>query len=215
MLTDGTFQGERSLTRGEFAIYFSEWLDLLIDELVQKNESDSSELLQMRHYIDLNKTLDKINSWQRLEVVEEALQRLANRPQPKIALAKIGAAPASKSRASGNRRVLLDNAIAFVTSISEVRDVSPSDPYFSALQSLIERYLIYSVVRSDGTFQGDASLTRGDFVVNLDECFQQVTDLVKPVIIEQPPTVRKVVGEIERKLADLEARVAALEEAHR
>ncbi len=51
-------------------------------------------------------------------------------------------------------------------SLEEVSDVSVGDPYYDALKSLVEYYGI-DVIFPDGTFRGNQTLTRGEFVLVL------------------------------------------------
>ncbi|NEP10429.1 MAG: S-layer homology domain-containing protein [Symploca sp. SIO2C1] len=53
-----------------------------------------------------------------------------------------------------------------MTSVEQISDVSPSDPYFKALKSLIEQYQI-DVTLPDGSFRGAQPITRGDLVIYL------------------------------------------------
>jgi hypothetical protein len=54
------------------------------------------------------------------------------------------------------------NNLAQVTSVSQLSDVQPTDWYFQALQSLVERYGCIAGY-PDGTYRGDRALTRGEF----------------------------------------------------
>ncbi|NER39563.1 MAG: S-layer homology domain-containing protein [Oscillatoria sp. SIO1A7] len=213
---DGRFEGDKFITRGEFALYFNELLEIM-KVLVASDQENyyQQKLYELRSNIEINRILDLFNGWERLEAVEEKLERLANGAKQKIALEKIGADKVSESQYAGNQGFLLNfNAIAWVTSVSQVSDVSPGDPYFPALKNLIDRYEIDSVLRSDGTFQGDASLTRGDFIISLVE----FANLLRNSIISPslpPISIGQIVRKAEETLVDLEARVASMEAALR
>lgn len=64
-----------------------------------------------------------------------------------------------------------------IQQVTDIKDVSPDDYYFASLQNLIERYRV-DVTLPDGTFQGDAPLKRGDFVVYLDETLTQLNEVI-------------------------------------
>jgi hypothetical protein len=65
-----------------------------------------------------------------------------------------------------------------VTSVGQLEDVSPSDPYFQALQSLIEKYGV-DVSLPDGTFRGEQPITRGNFVIYLNRAMDRMVELME------------------------------------
>ena len=50
------------------------------------------------------------------------------------------------------------------TSISQIKDVQPSDWYFQAMQSLVERYKITPQLYSDGTFNADYPIRKDELI---------------------------------------------------
>ena len=68
--------------------------------------------------------------------------------------------------------------LAQMTSVSQITDVSQSDDYFYALQTLVERYGCITVY-PDGTYRGNQPLTRGDFAIMLNSCLNQVVSLIQ------------------------------------
>jgi len=64
------------------------------------------------------------------------------------------------------------------SSVGFLSDVKPTDYYFSALQELTERY---SCVEGypDGNFRGNKSLTRGEFILQLNTCFKRIRELTE------------------------------------
>jgi hypothetical protein len=50
------------------------------------------------------------------------------------------------------------------TSISQIKDVQPSDWYFQAMQSLVERYKITPQLYSDGTFNADYRIRKDELI---------------------------------------------------
>lgn len=67
--------------------------------------------------------------------------------------------------------------VAQVTSVSQFSDVQPTDFYFQALQSLVERYGCIRPM-SDGTFGGNQTMTRGQFFVDIEDCLNQMVYLL-------------------------------------
>ncbi|NEQ68613.1 MAG: S-layer homology domain-containing protein [Symploca sp. SIO2D2] len=78
-----------------------------------------------------------------------------------------------------------------ITSVEEISDVSPRDPYFKALKTLIEDYQM-DVTLPDGSFRGDQPITRGDLVIYFHDALE-VLQLILPPIY---PTVD--LDEVER-----------------
>lgn len=73
-----------------------------------------------------------------------------------------------------------DNAIAQVTSVSQLSDVQPTDWAFQALQSLVERYGCIAGY-PNGTFRGNRALTRYEFAAGLNACLDRVNELIATV----------------------------------
>ncbi|NER39561.1 MAG: S-layer homology domain-containing protein [Oscillatoria sp. SIO1A7] len=210
MRSNGTFQGDEFITRGEFALYLNQMLEIMKGVLASLKETAyKDEFEYLKRYIEINQELDAINAWARMEAVKEALQKLGKQVKQEIGHPRIKAGSEWESPAfTGNRLFLPENAIAQVTSINEVIDVSPSDPYFFALESLIQRHEISSAIHSDRTFQADTSLTRGDFINSLVQYPEVVTKyIISPA--EATP-VSELVGNINMKLEKLEATIASL-----
>lgn len=67
-------------------------------------------------------------------------------------------------------------AEAQVTSISQFSDVQPTDWYFTALQSLIERWGIVSGY-ADGTFRADSPETRGGVASLINSAMNTISEL--------------------------------------
>jgi S-layer homology domain len=65
------------------------------------------------------------------------------------------------------------SANAQITDISQVKDVQPTDKHFMALQSLVERYGVFS----EKTFRGNDPLTREEFVVLLNSSLDRLLEL--------------------------------------
>jgi Carbohydrate-selective porin, OprB family/S-layer homology domain len=102
---------------------------------------------------------------------------------------------------------------AQVTSVSQLRDVSPTDWAFEALRSLVERYGCI-VGYPDRTFRGNRALSRYEFAAGLNACMQQMERLIaasEAVMKEDIEKLKRLMAEFETELAALGARVDNLE----
>jgi len=98
-----------------------------------------------------------------------------------------------------------------VTSVGQLRDVSPGDWAFEALRSLVERYGCIAGY-PDGTYRGNRALTRYEFAAGLNACLQQIERLIGDGgEIPDLGTLRRLIQEFEAELATLGARVDNLE----
>jgi len=100
-----------------------------------------------------------------------------------------------------------------VTSVSQLRDVSPTDWAFEALRSLVERYGCI-VGYPDRTFRGNRALSRYEFAAGLNACMQQMERLIaasEAVLKEDIEKLKRLMAEFESELAALGARVDNLE----
>jgi Carbohydrate-selective porin, OprB family/S-layer homology domain len=109
-----------------------------------------------------------------------------------------------------------DNTQSQVTSVSQLRDVSPGDWAFEALRNLVERYGCISGY-PDRTFRGNQPLTRYEFAAGLNSCLQQIERLIGTggdrggVDQESLTQVQKLTEEFKGELAALGVRVDNLE----
>lgn len=88
-----------------------------------------------------------------------------------------------------------------VTSVNQLRDVSPTDWSYEALRSLVERYGCVSGF-PDGTFKGDRPITRYEFAAGLNSCFEQI----ERSIINKPNTSNQI-SELNRNFAELDRKI--------
>ncbi len=104
------------------------------------------------------------------------------------------------------------NSSGQVTSVGQLRDVSPGDWAFEALRSLVERYGCIAGY-PDGTFRGNRALTRYEFAAGLNACLQQIERLIGTGGFDDTElvTLRRLIQEFEAELATLGARVDNLE----
>ncbi|MCU0536721.1 MAG: iron uptake porin [Hydrococcus sp. Prado102] len=106
-----------------------------------------------------------------------------------------------------------DNAMAQITSVSELRDVAATEWAYEALQSLVDRYGCI-IGYSDRTYRGNRALTRWEFAAGLNACMNTVERLIQEnvtVFKEDIDTLKRLAQEFETELAALGARVDNLE----
>jgi hypothetical protein len=106
-------------------------------------------------------------------------------------------------------------AIAQVTSVSQLSDVKPTDWAFTSLQSLVERYGCIAGY-PDSTYRGSRSLTRYEFAAGLNACLNKVNELVTSGLSdkvgkEDLATLQKLQEEFAAELSALKGRVGTLE----
>lgn len=98
-------------------------------------------------------------------------------------------------------------------------DVSRSDPYYDALRNVVDRYGI-NVGYPDGTFKGNQSLTRSEFVVYVNDALQQATQLISPTgdasliandVEKVTATLSSEHHSLQGELAQIKARMEQLE----
>ena len=107
------------------------------------------------------------------------------------------------------------NALAQVTSVSQLSDVQPTDWAFQALQSLVERYGCIAGY-PDSTFRGNRALTRYEFAAGLNACLDRVNELIATggadgVNKEDLATLQRLQEEFSAEIATLRGRVDGLE----
>lgn len=113
-----------------------------------------------------------------------------------------------------NRYTAEGEANSQVTSISQLRDVSPRDWAFEALRNLVERYQCIAGY-PDGTFQGNRAMTRFEFAAGLNACLRRIEALIGTGAPGpdngELESIRRLVTEFRTELAALGTRVNALE----
>ena len=106
-----------------------------------------------------------------------------------------------------------DTGMSQVTSVSELRDVQPTEWAYEALKSLVERYGCI-VGYPDRTFRGDRALSRWEFAAGLNACMNVMERLLQEnvaVIREDIDKLKALAQQFEQELAVLGARVDNLE----
>ncbi|WP_242045509.1 MULTISPECIES: iron uptake porin [unclassified Calothrix] len=102
-----------------------------------------------------------------------------------------------------------------ITSVSQLKDVQPTDWAFGALQSLVERYGCIAGY-PNSTYRGDRALTRYEFAAGLNACLDRVNELIATattdaVTREELDKIQKLQSEFAPELANLRGRVDNLE----
>jgi Carbohydrate-selective porin, OprB family/S-layer homology domain len=108
-----------------------------------------------------------------------------------------------------------NNAMASVTSVSQLSDVKPTDWAFQALQSLVERYGCIAGY-PDRTYRGNRAMTRYEFAAGLNACMDRVNELIAAATAdmaskEDLAKLQKLQEEFAAELATLRGRVDAVE----
>lgn len=108
-----------------------------------------------------------------------------------------------------------EDPMSQVTSVSQFKDVQPTDWAFQALQSLVERYGCVAGY-PDGTFKGNRALTRYEFAAGLNACLNRVNELITTATEdslkqEDLARLKKLQEEFAAELATLRGRVDNLE----
>ena len=114
-----------------------------------------------------------------------------------------------------NKGIDSNNAIASMTSVSQLSDVQTLDWAFQALQSLVERYGCIAGY-PNSTYRGNRALTRYEFAAGLNACLNRVNELISTgtsdlVRKQDLKTLQRLQVEFTPQLAILRGRVDALE----
>jgi hypothetical protein len=102
--------------------------------------------------------------------------------------------------------------LAQVTTVDELRDVSPTDWAFEALRSLVEDYACIEGFPNQ-TFRGNQFMTRYEFAAGLNRCLDQLRVILAGGGLDPGDlaTVQRLQEEFAAELATLRGRVDALE----
>ncbi|MGI0481788.1 iron uptake porin [Geminocystis sp. CENA526] len=106
-----------------------------------------------------------------------------------------------------------NNAMSQINSVSQLRDVSPTDWAFEALRSLVENYGCI-VGYPDRTFRGNRALSRYEFAAGLNSCLNSIERLIQEgatVAKEDIEKLKALAKEYEVELANLTTRVDNLD----
>ncbi|NES85339.1 MAG: iron uptake porin, partial [Moorea sp. SIO2B7] len=127
--------------------------------------------------------------------------------------------PEATSSESSDLEYLVDDLesedpMGQINNVFQLRDVSPGDWAFQALQNLVERYGCI-VGYPNSTFRGDRALSRYEFAAGVNACLQQMERLLAEASIiaseEDLQTLERLLKEFEAELVTLGTRVDNLE----
>ena len=107
----------------------------------------------------------------------------------------------------------LDNQLAQVTNVNQLRDVSPTDWAYEALRSLVDRYGCIAGFPNQ-TYRGDRPLSRYEFAAGLNSCLNQIERLIassEAIIQEDLEIVNRLKQEFAAELVMLQGRVDNIE----
>jgi hypothetical protein len=102
-----------------------------------------------------------------------------------------------------------------VTSVSQFKDIEPTDWAFQALQSLVERYACIAGYPNE-TFRGNRALSRYEFAAGLNTCLDRINELIATGISntttkEDLIKLQKLREEFAAELTTLQGKVDTLE----
>ena len=102
-----------------------------------------------------------------------------------------------------------------LTSVSQFSDVNKSDPAFTALQSLVERYGCVAGY-PDRTFRGQESLTRYDFAMHLNACLDIINEIISAGLADKTTKadlviLQKLQEEFAAEIATVRGRLNAID----
>ncbi|MFM7580999.1 MAG: iron uptake porin, partial [Microcystaceae cyanobacterium] len=89
------------------------------------------------------------------------------------------------------------NSVDQVTSVSELRDVQPTEWAYEALKSLVERYGCI-VGYPDRTFRGNRALSRWEFAAGLNACMNVMERLIQ----ENVAVLREDIDKLKRLMQE-------------
>jgi hypothetical protein len=102
-----------------------------------------------------------------------------------------------------------------VTSVSQFKDIEPTDWAFQALQSLVERYACIAGYPNE-TFRGNRALSRYEFAAGLNACLDRINELIatstsNTITKEDLIKLQKLREEFAAELTTLQGKVDTLE----
>jgi hypothetical protein len=106
-----------------------------------------------------------------------------------------------------------DTSMSQVNSVSELKDVQPTDWAYQALQNLVERYGCI-VGYPERTYRGNRAISRYEFAAGLNACLNQIERLIdssEAVAQADLETLQRLMQDFEAELATLGGRVDNIE----
>ncbi len=110
-----------------------------------------------------------------------------------------------------NDSTIADPTMGQVNSISQLRDVSPTDWAYQALRNLVEEYDCIEGY-PNRTYRGDRALTRYEFAAGLNACLEKIGSLDGDYVTQEEfDQLKRLVDQFQPELEALGARVDSLE----
>jgi hypothetical protein len=208
--SDGTFRGNRVLTRYELAVTLHSTVkeaDRIVAAIIAPyaTKQQITKLIHLQNNLatDIEYLQNQLNILKGNQSIASDLSRLFINnqvlEQVSVLPVKFNTRITSKEEASQTQ----------VTSLSDIVDVEPTDWAFEALRSLIERYgLVTELIYPDRTFRGNRALTRYEFATILNNALEQIGRLSNNATNE---SATKAEAELLiRTQEDLESEIEAL-----
>jgi len=109
--------------------------------------------------------------------------------------------------------VITNDPMSQITSVSELKDIAPTDWAYEALRGLVERYGCI-VGYPDQTFRGNKSLSRWEFAAGLNACLSKLEGLIQENKISQEDIdkLKRLAQEFQGELITLGSKVDNLDE---
>lgn len=172
-------------------------------EFVQPNITTSSAI-EPKYENILNKSREKIN-----------FINSPNLPELKDTQAVIEVAQNQENTKEFSLSPDSDNAMSQVTSVSQLKDVQPSDWAFDALQSLVERYGCIAGY-ADGTYSGNHTISRYEFAAGLNTCLEKINEAIanhkiNPTNNQDLIRLQRLQGEFKAELQQLQQHIETIE----
>jgi hypothetical protein len=107
-----------------------------------------------------------------------------------------------------------DDSIGQINSVSQLRDISPSDWAYEALRSMVENYGCIAGY-PDATFRGNKPMNRYEFAAGLNACLNQIEQSIASgatIVKEDLAKLQKLTEEFGTELATLRGKVDSLEQ---
>ena len=100
-----------------------------------------------------------------------------------------------------------------IVPVHQLKDVSPTDWAYDALRSLTVKYNCISGFQ-DGTYRGNHNLSRYEFAVGLNSCFQQISTLIgsgNRIDLNDLNTVNRLLRDFESEINLLDSQLKTIE----
>jgi S-layer homology domain len=110
-----------------------------------------------------------------------------------------------------SENIVTERKVAQTTSVSQLKDVSPTDWAYKALQSLVERYGCIAGY-PNSTYRGNRAISRYEFAAGLNACLSQIERLIQQneaVSRQDLETINRLAQDYQTELATLGSKVSS------